>query len=504
MGDPTMGNVYNNFIGGKWVPAKEGRTFESRNPANPDELIGIFQRSTDADVDAAMAAASAASGEWAATPAPERAMVLDRITDLLEERREEIARTISREMGKVYAEANGFDIQAAINTSRVMVGEGRRLLGQTVPSELRNKFAMVVREPIGVVGAITPWNLPILLPSWKIFPALLCGNTIVFKPAEDTPLVGTMLVELLADAGVPDGVINMVTGYGSEIGEHFVTHANVDMISFTGSVPVGRFIAGKAGEQLKKVSLELGSKNAVVVMDDAELELALQGCLWGGYGTSGQRCTAGSRVVVHEAIYDRFLEAFAERVRSLKVGDGLAEGSQVGPLVNQKQLDRVHGYIELGQQEGAKLVLGGRKLQEEMGGGYYYEPTLFTDVTPDMRIAQEEIFGPAVCLMKAKDFHHAIEIANSTAYGLSFGIYTSDVNQVFAAMRDLKSGVVNVNSPTMGVEIGVPFGGMKNSGNGLRESGTASIDEFTELKSIMVDYSGLHRRTGVNEAAAKR
>lgn len=499
-----MSNVYHNFIGGQWVPAKEGQTFESRNPANPSEVLGVFQRSSGADVDAAMAAAEAAKAEWAGTPAPERGLVLDRIADLLEERREEIARTISREMGKVYAEANGFDIQAAINTARVMVGEGRRLLGQTVPSELRDKFAMVVREPIGVVGAITPWNLPILLPSWKIFPALLCGNTVVFKPAEDTPLVGTLLVQLLEDAGVPPGAVNMLTGYGAEIGDRFVTHPQADMISFTGSVAVGRQIASKAGERLKKVSLELGSKNAVVVMDDCELDLALQGCLWGGYGTSGQRCTAGSRVIVHEGIYDRFLEAFIELVRGLKVGDGLEEDSQVGPLVNQKQLDRVHSYIELGQQEGAKLITGGRKLQEEMGGGYYYEPTLFTEVEPSMRIAQEEIFGPAVCLMKASSFDHAIELANSTDYGLSFGIYTGDVNRVFAGLRRLEAGVVNVNSPTMGVEVGVPFGGVKNSGNGLRESGTAAIDEFTELKSVMIDYSGVHRRTGVNEAAAQR
>lgn len=499
-----MSNVYYNFIGGKWVPAVLGATFESRNPANPSECLGVFQRSTNDDVDAAMEAAHKAYPGWSGTPAPERGLILDRIADLLEERREAIARTITREMGKVYAESNGFDIQAAINTARVMVGEGRRMLGQTVPSELRDKFAMVIREPIGVVGAITPWNLPILLPSWKIFPALLCGNTVVFKPAEDTPLVGTMLVQLLHDAGVPPGAVNMITGYGSELGDHFVTHPQADMISFTGSVPVGRLIASRAGEQLKKVSLELGSKNAVVVMDDAEIDLALQGCLWGGYGTSGQRCTAGSRVVVHEGIYDTFLEAFIEKVRTLKVGDGLAEGSQVGPLVNQKQLDRVHSYIQLGQREGAKLITGGRKLQDEMGGGYFYEPTLFTEVEPSMRIAQEEIFGPAVCLMKARSFDQAIDLANSTAYGLSFGIYTGDVNRVFSSIRRLEAGVVNVNSPTMGVEIGVPFGGVKNSGNGLRESGTASIDEFTELKSVMIDYSGLHRRTGVNETAAMR
>jgi aldehyde dehydrogenase (NAD+) len=499
-----MADTYMNYIGGRWVPAREGGTFESRNPAKPGDILGVFQHSTNADVDAAMAAAEAARVDWANTPAPERGLILDQVADLLQERRGDIASTISREMGKVFAEANGFDIQAAINTARQMVGEGRRMLGHTMPSELRDKFAMVVREPVGIVGAITPWNLPILLPSWKLFPALLCGNTVVFKPAEDTPLVSVLLIRVLEDAGVPPGVVNMITGYGHEIGKHFVTHPNLNMVSFTGSMAVGRLIASQAGEHLKKVSLELGSKNAVVVMDDAELEIALQGCLWGGYGTSGQRCTAGSRVVVHEGIYDRFIEAFLAQVKALKVGDGLDPETQVGPLVNEKQLNRVHGYIEIGKEEGATLLTGGRKLQDEMGGGYFFEPTLFTDVVPSMRIAQEEIFGPVVCVMKAKSFDHAIEIANSTHYGLSFGIYTNDVSRAFAAIRRLEAGVVNVNSPTMGVEIGVPFGGYKCSGNGMRESGTAAVEEYSEVKSVMVDFSGLHRRTGVNESQTKK
>ncbi len=499
-----MSEVFSNYIGGKWVPSKGGGTFESRNPARPDEVLGLFQHSTHADVDAAMDAARGARKDWANTPAPERGLILNRVADLLQERRQEIARTITREMGKVFAEANGFDIQAAVNTARQMVGEGRRMLGETMPSELHDKFAMVVREPIGIVGAITPWNLPILLPSWKLFPALLCGNTVVFKPAEDTPLVSVLLARVLEDAGVPPGVVNMITGYGHEIGGHFVTHPALTMVSFTGSMAVGRLIASKAGEHLKKVSLELGSKNAVVVMDDAELDLALQGCLWGGYGTSGQRCTAGSRVIVHEAIYDRFIEAFKAQVESLKVGDGLNPETQVGPLVNAKQLNRVHEYTEVGVSEGATLLTGGRKLQKEMGGGYFYQPTIFTDVTPAMRIAQEEIFGPVVCVMKAKSFDEAIELANSTNYGLSFGIYTTDVNRAFAAMRRLEAGVVNVNSPTMGVEIGVPFGGFKCSGNGVRESGTSAVEEYSELKSIMVDFSGLHRRTGINESEARK
>jgi aldehyde dehydrogenase (NAD+) len=488
-----MADTYMNYIGGEWVPAREGGTFESHNPAHPEEVLGVFQHSTDADVDAAMEAAEVARADWANTPAPERGLILNRVADLLHERREDIATVISREMGKVYAEANGFDIQAAINTARQMVGEGRRMLGHTMPSELRDKFAMVVREPMGIVGAITPWNLPILLPSWKLFPALLCGNSVVFKPAEDTPLSSVLLLRVLEDAGVPPGVVNMITGYGHEIGEHFVTHPNLNMVSFTGSMAVGRLIASQAGQHLKKVSLELGSKNAVVVM-----------CLWGGFGTSGQRCTAGSRVVVHEAIYDQFLEAFLAQAKALKVGDGLDPQTQVGPLVNEKQLNRVHGYIEIGKEEGATVLTGGRKLQDEMGGGYFYEPTIFTDVEPSMRIAQEEIFGPVVCVMKAKSFDHAMEIANSTNYGLSFGIYTNDVSRAFAAIRRLEAGVVNVNSPTMGVEIGVPFGGYKCSGNGMRESGTAAVEEYSEVKSIMVDFSGLHRRTGVDESQTQK
>jgi len=499
-----MTDVYMNFVGGEWVPAREGGTFESRNPAHPEEILGMFQHSTDADVDAAMDAAEAARADWANTPAPERGLILNRVADLLQERREDIATVISREMGKVFAEANGFDIQAAINTARQMVGEGRRMLGHTMPSELRDKFAMVVREPMGIVGAITPWNLPILLPSWKLFPALLCGNTVVFKPAEDTPLSSVLLLRVLEDAGVPPGVVNMITGYGHEIGEHFVTHPNLNMVSFTGSMAVGRLIASQAGQHLKKVSLELGSKNAVVVMDDAELETALQGCLWGGFGTSGQRCTAGSRVVVHAGIYDEFLEAFLAQAKAIKVGDGLDPATQVGPLVNEKQLNRVHDYIEVGKAEGATVLTGGRKLQDEMGGGYFYEPTIFTDVEPSMRIAQEEIFGPVVCVMRAESFDHAMEVANSTDYGLSFGIYTNDVSRAFSAIRRLEAGVVNVNSPTMGVEIGVPFGGYKCSGNGMRESGTAAVEEYSEVKSIMVDFSGMHRRTGVNESQTKK
>jgi acyl-CoA reductase-like NAD-dependent aldehyde dehydrogenase len=499
-----MPETYLNYIGGNWVPSLGGRTFEDRNPAHPDELIGLFQHSNNEDVEAAMQAAEDAREDWANTPAPERGLILEKAAHILEERRQEIAAVITREMGKVFAEANGFDIQAAINTAKQMVGEGRRMFGKTMQSELRDKFAMVVREPLGVVGAITPWNLPILLPSWKLFPALLCGNSVVFKPAEDTPLSGIMLTQVLEDAGVPGGVLNTITGYGAEIGERLVTHPLLNLISFTGSLAVGRLIASQAGERLKKVSLELGSKNAVVVMDDAEFGTALQGCLWGGFGTSGQRCTAGSRVVVHEAIYDRFLEAYQAAAEGLVVGDGLDPATQVGPVVNQRQLDRIHSYVELGRQEGARLITGGKKLQDEMGGGFFYQPTIFAGVTPDMRIAQEEIFGPVVSVMKANSLDHAIEIANSTEYGLSFGIYTQDLAQAFSAIKRLKTGVVNVNSPTMGVEIGVPFGGYKCSGNGARESGYVAVEEYSQVKSVMIDYSGLHRRTGVNESQTKK
>lgn len=499
-----MAEKYLNFIGGKWVPAKNGRTFESRNPAKPDDVLGVFPRSDNADVDAAMEAADAAKAEWAEYPAPKRGFILERMVQLLIERRQEIAETITRENGKVFAESNGFDIQAAIDTARGMVGEGRRMFGRTMPSELNDKFAMVIREPLGVVGAITPWNLPILLASWKIFPGLLCGNTIVFKPAEDTPLASTMLTKIVEDAGVPPGVMNMIHGYGGEVGERFVTHPLLNMISFTGSQQVGRLIAERAGPELKKISLELGSKNAVIIMDDAEFDVALNGALWGGYGTSGQRCTAGSRVIVHEAIYDRFIAAYREKVEALVVGDGLDPKSQVGPLINQKQHDKVLGYIDVGVKEGATLLTGGKSLQKEMGGGYFFQPTIFTDVEPSMRIAQEEIFGPVVCVMKANSFDHAIELANSTNFGLSFGLYTADLSRAFTGIKRIKSGVVNVNSPSLGVETGVPFGGQKGSGNGARESGFAAVEEYSQIKSVMIDYSGFHRRTGIAEEHTKR
>lgn len=378
-------------------------------------------------------------------------------------------------------------------------GEGRRMFGETVPSELRDKFAMMVRQPIGVVGLITPWNFPIAIPTWKIFPALVTGNTIVFKPAEDTPAAATALVRLFEDAGLPPGALNLVTGYGPEAGAPIVEDSRIRMISFTGSSTVGREIAAKAGRDLKKTMLELGGKNPMIVMPDADLDLALEGALWGAFGTTGQRCTATSRIVLHRDIADEFTSRFMQQAKSLKVGYGLESGVQVGPLINGQQLQTVEEYVEIGKQEGAKLLLGGKRLT---GGayddGYFYAPTIFSDVNYRMRIAQEEIFGPVVALMPVSSYEEAIQVANSTQYGLSSSIYTRDVNLAFRAMRDMEAGISYVNAPTIGAEIQLPFGGVKATGNGHREAGTSAIKEFTEPKAIYVDYSGRLQRAQID------
>ncbi|MDB5075595.1 MAG: Aldehyde dehydrogenase, partial [Chloroflexi bacterium] len=379
-----------------------------------------------------------------------------------------------------------------------IAGEGRRFFGQTVPSELQNKFAMLVRDSIGVVGLITPWNFPLAIPSWKIFPALIAGNGIVFKPAEDTPLVATLFVQILEEAGVPAGVLNMVTGFGPEAGQPLLDDPRVRMISFTGSSEVGRLIGEQAGRQLKRVSLELGGKNAILVMEDADLDLVIEGALWGGFGTSGQRCTASSRLIAHRSVAANVTEALAERVRALKVGDGLDPAVQVGPVINGEQLERIHGYTGIGKGEGARLVTGGSVLADELDGGYFYAPTLFDRVTPDMRIAQEEIFGPTVSVISVDDFEDAVEVANNTPYGLSLAIYTRDINRAFRAIRDLQAGLVYVNAPTIGAEIQLPFGGIKGTGNGHREAGTSAVEQFSELKSVYIDYSGRLQRAQID------
>lgn len=493
-----MADPFLNFIDGKWVPASSGKTFLNTNPARPDEVLGEFQRSGPEDVDAAVVAAKRAQQEWRRTPAPLRGEIIARATRMLVERKPELAETITREMGKVLVDS-GYDVQGAITSGEYMAGEGRRMFGDTVPSGLPNRLAMTVRDPVGVVGIITPWNLPMLMPAWKAFPALVCGNTVVVKPAEDTPLTAVLFFEILEEAGVPPGVANLITGYGAEAGEPLVTHPDLDMVSFTGSRSVGTRIAKIAGSQLKHVSLEMGGKNALIVLEDADLDEAVKGALWGGFSTSGQRCTASSRLVVDRRVADEVVERLVEGVRTLVVGDGLNPETNVGPLINQEQLDRVHSYTEIGVDEGAALVIGGEKLGDQMDGGYFYSPTLFDHASPQMRIAQEEIFGPTVTVIRTDGDEEAIAVANGTRYGLSSAIYTRDTARALRAVNELRAGLVYLNAPTIGSEIHLPFGGVKDTGNGHRESGTAAIEQFTETKTVFLDYSGTLQRAHIDE-----
>lgn len=493
-----MDEVRKNYIGGRWVEAQSGMTFTSINPANRNEIIGVFQRSQKEDVIAAVDAAHAAFPSWRQVPAPARADIILHLGALLEEHKEDLAYLETTEMGKVLNEGRG-DVQEGIDMAKYIAGEGRRLFGETVPSELRNKFAMLVRQPIGVVGLITPWNFPVAIPTWKLLPALVSGNTVVFKPAEDTPACATRLVQLFEEAGIPPGVLNLVTGYGPEAGASIVEDERVRMISFTGSSVVGREIAARAGRSLKKVMLELGGKNAMIVMPDADLDLALEGALWGAFGTTGQRCTATSRLILHQDIAGTFTERLVARSSELRIGSGLDPDVDVGPLINEQQMQTVHDYTNIGKQEGADLVLGGQSPQgERFRDGFFYCPTIFTGVSYRMRIAREEIFGPTLSVMTASSYDEAVKVANSTEYGLSSAIYTQDVTLAFRAMQDLEAGITYINAPTIGAEIQLPFGGVKATGNGHREAGTSAIREFTEIKSIYVDYSGRLQRAQID------
>jgi alpha-ketoglutaric semialdehyde dehydrogenase len=481
--------VFKNFIDGEWVESASGETFEDRNPADTREVVAIFQRSNKADVDAAVDAAKRAYAKWRLVPAPRRAEMVFRAAEILMERKEEYARDMTREMGKVLKETRG-DVQEAIDAAYYNAGEGRRMFGPTVPSELPNKFAMAVRQPIGVCGMITPWNFPMAISSWKLLPAIVCGNACVIKPAQDTPLSTFNLVSALTDAGVPKGVINIVAGYGPEAGTPLLEHSTVRAISFTGSTAVGKIIGTTAAKSFKHCSLELGGKNPMIVLDDANLDLAIEGGLWGAFGTTGQRCTATSRIIVQKGVYREFVEKFVARAKKIKVGNGLDETVEMGPAVNENQLNTDLKYVEIGRNEGAKLVLGGNRLDKgEYQHGWFIEPTVFIDVDPKMRIAQEEIFGPVVSIIPCEDLEDAIEIANGIEYGLSSSLYTKDVNKAFAAIRDLETGITYINAPTIGAEVHLPFGGTKATGNGHREGGIGAIDFYTEWKSVYVDYS---------------
>jgi alpha-ketoglutaric semialdehyde dehydrogenase len=485
----TQTKVFKNFIDGEWVESASGETFENRNPADTRDLVGIFQKSNKADVDAAVDGAKRAFAKWRLVPAPRRAEVVFRAAEILIERKEEYARDMTREMGKVLAETRG-DVQEAIDCAYYMAGEGRRLFGPTVPSELPNKFAMAVRQPVGICGMITPWNFPMAISSWKLLPAVVCGNTCVIKPAQDTPLSTFNLVRALTDAGLPKGVINVVSGFGSSVGTPIAEHPDVRAISLTGSSAVGRIVGGIAANSFKHCSLELGGKNPMIVLDDANLDLAIEGGLWGGFGTTGQRCTATSRIIVQKGVHREFVERYVERARKLKVGNGLDEAVEMGPAINEKQLQTDLNYVEIGKNEGAKMLCGGNRLdQGDYKYGWFMQPTVFAEVEPTMRIAQEEIFGPVVSIIACDDLEDAIEIANGIEYGLSSSIYTKDVNKAFTAMRDLYAGITYINAPTIGAEVHLPFGGTKATGNGHREGGIGAIEFYTEWKSVYVDYS---------------
>jgi alpha-ketoglutaric semialdehyde dehydrogenase len=492
--------TYKNYINGEWVGARSNQTIENRNPANRDELIGIFPASSKEDVELAIEAAREAYDGWRLTPAPKRAEIIFRAAQILVERKEDFAHEMTREMGKILGETRG-DVQEAIDMAYLMAGEGRRQFGHTTPSELPNKFAMSVRSPIGVTGLITPWNFPMAIPSWKIMPALICGNTVVIKPAEDTPLSTHNLVQVLEEAGLPRGVVNVVFGKGTVVGKAILDDPDVNLVSFTGSTEVGRIVSEACAPSFKKCHLEMGGKNIIVMMDDANLELAIDGAIWGGFGTTGQRCTAASRVAVQKKVYSEFVEKFVTRAEALKVGDGLDAATNMGPCINEQQLNTVMKYVEIGKDEGAKLATGGHRLESgPYARGWFYEPTIFIDCDPKMRICQEEIFGPVVSVIPFESFDEALAIANGVKYGLSAAIYTRNVNQAFRAQRDLETGIVYVNAPTIGAETHLPFGGIKNTGNGHRESGDAALDFYSEWKTVYIDYSDRLQRAQIDNA----
>jgi aldehyde dehydrogenase (NAD+) len=495
----TGTETFKNLIGGEWVDAASGETFESANPAT-GEAIGLFPKSGAQDVDRAVEAAQAAYQEWRLVPAPKRGEILMRFARVLEREKDALTDLMTREMGKVKAEAGG-DVQEAIDMTYYMAGEGRRMWGQTTPSELRDKFNMSVRVPVGVVGAITPWNFPIAIPSWKLAPALVCGNTVVLKPAEDTPLLAGRFVELLEESGVPAGVVNVVHGYGETAGDALVRHPGVPIVTFTGSRETGVAVTKAAADNLKHVHLELGGKNAIIVLDDADVDLAVEGILWSAFGTSGQRCTAASRVIAHEKIYDALQSKLVAAAERLRLGPGWDDDTDIGPVINKAALEKIHAYTRIGSDEGARLLTGGEIATEgDLGKGFFYRPTIFGDVDAQMRIAQEEIFGPTVALIEVRDFDEAIRVSNGIRFGLSSSIFTRDVNKAFRAMRDLVAGITYINAGTTGAEVHLPFGGTKDTGNGHREAGQAALDVFTEWKSIYVDYSGKLQRAQIDNS----
>ena len=487
----------NNYTNGQWGTDTGADYTAVKNPAN-GETIAHVRLSTKEDVEEAVASAKAAQKKWARVPAPKRADYLYEIGRLMIEKKEHLSQVLTREMGKVIEEARG-EVQEGIDMAYYMAGEGRRLVGETVPSELDNKFAMSVRAPIGVVGLITPWNFPVAIATWKSFPALVAGNTFVWKPATETPMMAYEMALIFEEAGLPEGVANIVFGSGGTVGTAMIEHPDVRVISFTGSTETGRHVAELGGRHLKKVSLEMGGKNAIIVMDDADIDLAVEGILWSAYGTAGQRCTACSRVIAHTDVKQELEQKLLAAMKHLTIGNGADESVKIGPVINEKALKKIQQYVDIGKEEGAKLLAGGTILTEgHYTGGHYYEPTLFTNVAADSRLAQEEIFGPVISLIEVSSLEEAIEVNNSVQYGLSSSIFSRDINKVFHAQRDLDTGIVYVNAGTTGAEIHLPFGGTKGTGNGHRDSGVAALDVFTEWKSIYIDFSGKLQRAQID------
>ncbi|MEX0692438.1 MAG: aldehyde dehydrogenase family protein [Gemmatimonadales bacterium] len=490
--------TFQNFIGGAWVDSTTGAHFENRNPARWSEVLGRFPASGPDDIERAVASARRGFAQWSKTPAPLRGEVLKHVGDLLSTRKDEIAAVMTREMGKVLAETRG-DVQEGIDTAYYAAVEGRRLFGHTVPSELRNKWAMTYRRPIGVAGLITPFNFPLAIPTWKAFPALVCGNAIILKPAEDVPHTATLLVEILLEAGLPPEVVQLVHGMGDTVGKALVEHPDVPVISFTGSTATGSLVGATCGRMHKRLSLEMGGKNAQLVMADADLDLALEGVLWGAFGTTGQRCTATSRLIVHEKVHDRLVTMVCDAAAKLRLGDGLEATTDVGPLIHEEARAKVAEYVAIGQKEGASLAAGGKTaVGKTLSDGWFHEPTVFTGVKPGMRIEQEEIFGPVLSVVKVKDLDEAIAVNNGVKYGLSSSLYTRDVESAFRAMTDLDNGITYVNAPTIGAEAHMPFGGVKQTGNGHREGGWEVYEFYSETKVVYVDYSGKLQRAQID------
>ena len=495
-----MTTAFQNFVSGAWTDAATGERFDNRNPADINDLIGTFPKSNAADVDRAVQAAQRGFAEWSRTPAPVRGEVLRRVGELLVERKETIARAMTREMGKVLVETRG-DVQEAIDTAFYAATEGRRLFGRVVPSELRAKWAMTFRRPIGVAGIITPFNFPLAVPTWKIFPALLSGNAVVWKPSEDVPHTANLLVDVLLEAGVPPAAVQLVHG-GGDVGRAIVEHPGVSLVSFTGSTATGSKIGETCGRLHKRLSLEMGGKNAMIVLDDADLDLALDGVLWGAFGTTGQRCTATSRLIVQAGVHDRFVQLICDRAEGLRLGSGLEPETQVGPLIRDASRQKVESYVDIGRKEGAAVLTGGgRPDGAAFGAGWFYRPTVLGGVRAGHRVEQEEIFGPVLSVIRVADLDEAIRVNNDVVYGLSSAIYTRDVNRAFRAMESLDNGITYVNAPTIGAEAHLPFGGVKQTGNGHREGGWAVYDFYTETKVVYVDYSGKLQRAQIDTEA---